>query len=851
MLHHRITPIVIAAVSSIVLATLGTWPAAAAESSLAKGESPYLQAAHVTNLGTSMKSALGPPRITDYLDEQLKSAPSNLHLSPYVPAAPLNIKMATANTHSEVFGYVNAGNLTSGTVGYQTWNFNDLSTIAVFGLHVLSDGSFSNDTGWNVWNSSALSNLESKAHPLGVKVVPSIIFHDFSIGSGSTWTPMCTVLTPPATDHTVADITTEVTSRGADGFNMDYEGTNQTCPDGQTQAQKLVVLMQRLRASLAGYYISIATYNASYYSGYYFDIPGLNPSVDSFFLMDYDSDQSNYIDEPLKCAVYCFSPTAPLTRYTYNDTNSVAGYLGIGVPASKILLGVPYYGYTACIDRQYGTSRPGPNAVPYTSSSLAHWSVPRYLDSSTTNGQPGVNSFATAYDPYTNADSYSTWYDSDFSCWRESYWSDTYSLGKKYDLVNSNKLRGVGIFTLDYGGGAPELWSLLQAKFGGCTGATLTPAPGTFPLGTSFHYTATAAGCSNPEYEFWLLRPGGSWTPVQGYSSTATFTWNTAGLPAGSYQFVVWVRQHGSATATYEAGAGGIYALSGCATAALSPAPGSVTVGSTVGFTASSTGCPSPEYAFWVLAPGGSWTLKQPYSATATFNWNTSGLGSGTYQVAVWVRQIGSGTATYEAGAGGAYTLIGCTASTLSPAPGSFSVGGTIAFTAGSSGCANPQYEFWVLAPGSSWRMAQAYSPSTTFNWNTSGLAPGTYQVVVWTRQPGSSSVEYDSGAGGNYVLTGCATAGLTPAPGTFKSGTAIAFTATSTGCASPEYAFWVLPPGGSWTLKQPYSPTATFTWTTSGLRTGAYQVAVWARQHGSGSAGGYDVGAGGAYTLN
>src|SRR4029077_19596386 len=126
-----------------------------------------------------------------------------------------------------------------------------------------------------------------------------------------------------------ADITSEEKAKGADGFNMDYEGNNQLCPNGQYQAQMLVSLMQQLRAELAGYYISIATYNASYYSGYYFDIPGLNPYVDSFFLMDYDSDQSNYPDEPLHCSVYCFSPTAPLSRYTYNDSNSVAGYLGI------------------------------------------------------------------------------------------------------------------------------------------------------------------------------------------------------------------------------------------------------------------------------------------------------------------------------------------------------------------------------------------------------------------------------------------------------------------------------------------------------------------------------------------
>jgi hypothetical protein len=287
MLQHRFPPIVIAAVSSIVLAAIGTLPTAAAESSLAKRESPRLQAAHVASAGTSFQS--GAPRITDYLDVQLKNAPLNPHLSPFVPAARLKTQLVPSIPHSEVFGYVNASNLASLAVGYPTWNFNDLSTVALFGLHVLTDGSFSNDRGWQEWNSSDLTALMNLAHPRGVKVVPSIIFHDYSsTNNGATLTPMCQVLMPAATSHTVADVTSEVIAKGADGFNMNYEGNNQLCPNGQTQAQMLVTLMQQLRASLPGYYISIATYNGSYYSGYFFDIPGLNPSVDSFFLMDYD-----------------------------------------------------------------------------------------------------------------------------------------------------------------------------------------------------------------------------------------------------------------------------------------------------------------------------------------------------------------------------------------------------------------------------------------------------------------------------------------------------------------------------------------------------------------------------------
>jgi hypothetical protein len=64
--------------------------------------------------------------------------------------------------------------------------------------------------------------------------------------------------------------------------------------------------------------------------------------------------------------------------------------------------------------------------------------------------------------------------------------------------------------------------------------------------------TASASGCTNPRYEFWILAPGGSWTIAQPYSSTATFGWNTTGLPAGTYSYSVWVRDASSA-ASYDA----------------------------------------------------------------------------------------------------------------------------------------------------------------------------------------------------------------------------------------------------------------------------------------------------------
>src|SRR5207302_7071622 len=98
--------------------------------------------------------------------------------------------------------------------------------------------------------------------------------------------------------------------------------------------------------------------------------------------------------------------------------------------------------------------------------------------------------------------------------------------------------------------------------------------------------------------------------------------------------------------------------VAGCTSAGVSPNLASPqAVGTSIGFTAMSTGCTAPQYEFWLLAPGGAWTVKQGYGAGA-WSWTTMGLAPGTYQVGVWARQAVSG-ASYDAYFIGTYQLSG------------------------------------------------------------------------------------------------------------------------------------------------------------------------------------------------
>ena len=64
-------------------------------------------------------------------------------------------------------------------------------------------------------------------------------------------------------------------------------------------------------------------------------------------------------------------------------------------------------------------------------------------------------------------------------------------------------------------------------------------------------WTGEASGGSGtPEYQFWLYN-GTTWSSTP-YSTTNTWTWETLGLPTGTYSVQVWARNVGS-SAAYEA----------------------------------------------------------------------------------------------------------------------------------------------------------------------------------------------------------------------------------------------------------------------------------------------------------
>ncbi|MBI4339004.1 MAG: hypothetical protein HY680_03525, partial [Chloroflexi bacterium] len=129
--------------------------------------------------------------------------------------------------------------------------------------------------------------------------------------------------------------------------------------------------------------------------------------------------------------------------------------------------------------------------------------------------------------------------------------------------------------------------------------------------GATVTFTASASPSSaNPEYQWWLGKPDGSWSQAQDWGS-GSYSWNTTGLSVGNYRIVVYARASGS-TAPYQAYTYRDFTLQSNTVSSVSfgsNQTSSQVVGTTFAFTASaSPGYLTVQYKWWLGKPNGAWS---------------------------------------------------------------------------------------------------------------------------------------------------------------------------------------------------------------------------------------------------
>ena len=425
-----------------------------------------------------------------------------------------------------------------------------------------------------------------------------------------------------------------------------------------------------------------------------------------------------------------------------------------------------------------------------------------------------------------------------------------------------------------------------SATPGRCASMSLAMNPASpQKTGTTVQVTASASGCANPLYQFWILPPNSStWQKMQPYSSNPTLSWRTAGDAPGTYSFSVWAQDSASSgndsnsLGSWDTYTSTQYALgtAPCSSVNATAAPASsASVGTTVTLTATASGCPQPRFEFWILQPGSqTWLLAQPYSLTPTYTWPTSGQLTGTYSFSIWASDASSPgmhvttLGNWDAYTPAQYTLnpVQCSSVSASASPSNSVLSGNSVKVSANANCPNPLYQFWLLAPGSTtWIIVRPYSTSPTWTWNTSAYAAGTYTVAVWARDassPGANSGglgSWDSLTSFTYRVTSipCTSVAASFSPASSAAaGSNVTITATASGCPAPQYEFWILVPGSqTWQLARDYATSATLTWPTAGAAPGVYHFSIWARDSSSAGTnqtalGGWDAYVAPAYTL-
>jgi spore germination protein YaaH/flagellar hook assembly protein FlgD len=348
----------------------------------------------------------------------------------------------------EVFGFLPYWELSASSTRY---DWEKLSTVAYFGVGASGSGALqrrnsdgSTTVGWSGWTSSKMTSVINAAHASGARVVLTI--QSFAWSSAGVARQKSLLGSSGNRANLARQIATAVRDRGADGANLDFE------PIVATYADEFTALVRAVRSELnkvhAGYQLTFDT--TGWIGNYPIEKATASGGADAVVVMGYDyrGASSNPVGS-----------VAPIAGPTYDIADTVAAYTA-RIPASKVILGVPYYG------RAWSTSTSALHAKNISgtkygaSTTVVYTTARQYAADHGKQRDPVEGAAWTAYKRQNCTAKYGC-----VTPWREIYYDDATALGQKYDLINRANLRGAGIWALGYDGTRTELYQVLKDKF--------------------------------------------------------------------------------------------------------------------------------------------------------------------------------------------------------------------------------------------------------------------------------------------------------------------------------------------------------------------------------------------------
>ncbi|HET6245709.1 MAG: T9SS type A sorting domain-containing protein [Bacteroidetes bacterium] len=235
-----------------------------------------------------------------------------------------------------------------------------------------------------------------------------------------------------------------VQARGAHGVNIDFEEMASAQKNNLTTF--ITNLCNQMHAAIPNSQVSIALPAVDW--GNAFDVAAMNPYIDLFIIMGYDYYWGGSTQAGPTDPAYTFDATVS----SQNISRSINTYLNKGIPNSKLILGLPYYG------REWNTTT---DLVPSNATSHVAARTYKFIKDNSSGNYSNPNFYLKSM---TN---YHTYYSG--SNWRQCFINNAFTLGKRYDMVNQRNIGGIGIWSLGGDDGYTDLWNKIEEKFTNCS----------------------------------------------------------------------------------------------------------------------------------------------------------------------------------------------------------------------------------------------------------------------------------------------------------------------------------------------------------------------------------------------
>ncbi|MEE9361214.1 MAG: glycoside hydrolase family 18 protein [Cellulophaga sp.] len=236
----------------------------------------------------------------------------------------------------------------------------------------------------------------------------------------------------------IEELKSLLNKRNGDGICLDFEGVKKS--EKNDYSKFILLLSQELKAANKDYLLYMAVPSVDFEKS--LDFETIIPVVDRFLIMGY-----GYYGPTSKVA----GPVAPLNSgkiwEPYNLSTSVDYYLASGVPNSKLILTLPYYG-----------------TIWETENGNKGSKVKKFIGSRTYDYIKANINVPIQYDSVSQSAWCSYAVNDEKTQFRQCWFDNDSSLTVKLNYIKSKKLKGMGMWALGYDKGYHDLWKVIATN---------------------------------------------------------------------------------------------------------------------------------------------------------------------------------------------------------------------------------------------------------------------------------------------------------------------------------------------------------------------------------------------------